>query len=83
MKYISYYHGYPTKLGNKHTGWISCYQWKPFGLRTISAVPVWVYHNLMCYFNIKTALNADKIICVSEYAKKHFIKQARQYRLVK
>ncbi len=83
MKYISYYHGYPTRLGNKDTGWISCYKWKPFGLRTISSLLVWIYHNWMCYNNIKHSLQADRIICVSNYARKHFIKQAKIYGLVK
>lgn len=83
MKYISWYHGYPIELGNKHTGWISCYQWKPFGLRLISAIMVWIGHNMMCYMNIYYALKADKIICVSESRKKQFIEQAIKYNLAK
>ncbi len=75
MKYISYHHGYPLKLGNKTTGWRSCYNSGLFGLRWISAIIAWFYHNLMCYFDIKIKRSADKIICISEATKKQLLEQ--------
>ena len=75
MKYISWYHGYPLKLGNRVTGWRSCYNWKPFGLRWISAILVWAYHNMMCYRNLKDAAYADKIVCISKARKRQLIEQ--------
>lgn len=83
MKHIAYYHGYPTKLGNKHTSWRSCYQWKPFGLRWISAVLAWAFHNYLCYMHIRHTIQADRVIFTSEYTREHFIQSAIKYRLIR
>lgn len=80
MKYWSYYHGYPM-MGLR--GLRSCYDWEVFGLRWLSAIRDWIYYNLMCYYNIRIALKADKIICVSQASKKQFLQQARRFRLIR
>lgn len=80
MKYIASYHGYPTRLGNKNTGWVSCYQWKPFGLRWISGALVCLIHNIQCYFHLRHLINADEIICNSEYTRNELLRNAKKFR---